>query len=179
MTPRKGKASTAAEKSRNYALTWKSGASAPRKVVKRSRRALALVLQEFAGHCIPPAPCPTRAVRRAKSIALQPLRDCIADNYDSAANGQTNSLPALAYLQHRQKRLLGNIHTADALHALLTFFLFFQQLALAGDVAAVAFGEHVLAHGMDRFAGDDLGADRSRSEERRVGKECRSRWSPY
>ena len=23
------------------------------------------------------------------------------------------------------------------------------------------------------------GADRSRSEERRVGKECRSRWSPY
>ena len=24
-----------------------------------------------------------------------------------------------------------------------------------------------------------LGVDRSRSEERRVGKECRSRWSPY
>src|SRR3989304_1434310 len=25
----------------------------------------------------------------------------------------------------------------------------------------------------------DVGADRRRSEERRVGKECRSRWSPY
>ena len=38
-------------------------------------------------------------------------------------------------------------------------FLLFQQLALSGDVAAVAFGRHVLAHGLDRFAGDDLGAD--------------------
>src|SRR3989442_3652628 len=28
-------------------------------------------------------------------------------------------------------------------------------------------------------AGADFEADRQRSEERRVGKECRSRWSPY
>lgn len=41
----------------------------------------------------------------------------------------------------------------------LPFFLFLQQLALSGDVAAVAFGRHVLAHGLDRFAGNDLGAD--------------------
>ena len=27
--------------------------------------------------------------------------------------------------------------------------------------------------------GDNLTADDVRSEERRVGKECRSRWSPY
>ena len=26
---------------------------------------------------------------------------------------------------------------------------------------------------------DDLAYERGRSEERRVGKECRSRWSPY
>src|SRR3712207_6868844 len=26
---------------------------------------------------------------------------------------------------------------------------------------------------------DELGAQTARSEERRVGKECRSRWSPY
>ena len=26
---------------------------------------------------------------------------------------------------------------------------------------------------------DNLKRDRKRSEERRVGKECRSRWSPY
>ena len=30
-----------------------------------------------------------------------------------------------------------------------------------------------------RFAGDTPPAVRVRSEERRVGKECRSRWSPY
>jgi len=59
------------------------------------------------------------------------------------ANGQTNSLPP-RLPSAPQKRLLGNIHTADALHALLTFFLFFQQLALAGDVAAVAFARTFL-----------------------------------
>src|SRR5256886_8319713 len=29
------------------------------------------------------------------------------------------------------------------------------------------------------FASTDLGIAHTRSEERRVGKECRSRWSPY
>ena len=32
--------------------------------------------------------------------------------------------------------------------------------------------------GFDRVKGDQMGMD-DRSEERRVGKECRSRWSPY
>ena len=31
----------------------------------------------------------------------------------------------------------------------------------------------------DRRAGEVFGAEDRRSEERRVGKECRSRWSPY
>src|SRR3712207_4721023 len=31
----------------------------------------------------------------------------------------------------------------------------------------------------DKVQGFDAGADDYRSEERRVGKECRSRWSPY
>ena len=31
----------------------------------------------------------------------------------------------------------------------------------------------------DFWALKDMTFDRSRSEERRVGKECRSRWSPY
>ena len=38
-------------------------------------------------------------------------------------------------------------------------FLLFQQFFLAGDVAAVALGQHILAHGLDRLAGDDLAAD--------------------
>ena len=31
----------------------------------------------------------------------------------------------------------------------------------------------------DLLAGEDTQPDHRRSEERRVGKECRSRWSPY
>src|SRR3712207_8588422 len=44
-----------------------------------------------------------------------------------------------------------------------------RQGGLAGTVAVV---EEVLAPGV-------VGSDHRRSEERRVGKECRSRWSPY
>src|SRR2546430_12568208 len=35
------------------------------------------------------------------------------------------------------------------------------------------------AHSVGGNLGTDLGTVRIRSEERRVGKECRSRWSPY
>src|SRR2546422_9147049 len=41
---------------------------------------------------------------------------------------------------------------------------------------AAEMGEVFVAHGADALAVADLG---ERSEERRVGKECRSRWSPY
>jgi hypothetical protein len=39
------------------------------------------------------------------------------------------------------------------------FFLLVQQLALARDIAAIAFGGHVLAQRADRFARDDASAD--------------------
>src|SRR6185437_16560121 len=55
---------------------------------------------------------------------------------------------------------LGDIDAADALHALLAFFLLLEQLAFAGDVAAVAFGGDVFADRFDGFASDDLSADR-------------------
>ena len=41
---------------------------------------------------------------------------------------------------------------------------------------------HILENGLwcyIRFAVEETAAGRERSEERRVGKECRSRWSPY
>src|SRR5690349_25167844 len=47
------------------------------------------------------------------------------------------------------------------------------HLVVHGDVGVAHAGEHV---------GNRIGHHRqltSRSEERRVGKECRSRWSPY
>src|SRR3989304_1089917 len=65
------------------------------------------------------------------------------------------SLRALSHFQHRQERLLRNLDPADPLHAPLPFLLFFEQLALAGDVAAVALGQDVLAQRLDRFARDD------------------------
>ena len=44
------------------------------------------------------------------------------------------------------------------------------SLAAAHAVASAGSGKRTLLASMDA---------RSRSEERRVGKECRSRWSPY
>src|SRR5207249_11480540 len=45
--------------------------------------------------------------------------------------------------QHREKGFLRNINLADALHAAFALFLFFEELAFARDVAAVAFGQDV------------------------------------
>ena len=61
--------------------------------------------------------------------------------------------------EDRHKRLGGQLNTAQAPHLLLALLLFFQQLFLSCDVAAVALGQHVLAHGPDSFTGDDLAAD--------------------
>src|SRR3954469_11847152 len=55
-------------------------------------------------------------------------------------------------LQHRQERLLGPLDAADLLHPLLALLLLLEQLALTRDVAAVALGDHVLAHWLDRLA---------------------------
>src|SRR6185503_5728268 len=61
--------------------------------------------------------------------------------------------------QHRQEGLLGHLDAADLLQALLAFLLLLEELALAGDVAAVALGGDVLAHGLDGLAGDHPAAD--------------------
>ena len=66
----------------------------------------------------------------------------------------------LPHPQRRNKRLLRDAHIAILAHPCLALFLFFQQLFLARDVAAVAFGGDVLAQRGDGFAGDDLAADR-------------------
>ena len=65
----------------------------------------------------------------------------------------------LVYLQDGHEGLLGHFHVADGLHALLAGLLLFEQLALTRNIAAVALCRHVLAHGLHRLAGDDLGTD--------------------
>src|SRR5581483_8707935 len=71
------------------------------------------------------------------------------------------SLPprAVVQVEHGEERLLRNLDGADLLHPLLPGLLLLEQLALARDVAAVAFCEHVFAPRLDRLAGDHAGTD--------------------
>src|SRR5690349_12428379 len=67
---------------------------------------------------------------------------------------------SLAHLERRQERLLRDLHLAHLPHALLALLLLLEELALAGDVAAVALRQHVLAERLDGLARHDLAADR-------------------
>src|SRR6185437_5485448 len=67
---------------------------------------------------------------------------------------------AVAHLERRQEGGLRDLDLAELAHALASFLLFLEKLALARDVAAVALGENVLAIGLDRLARDDPAADR-------------------
>src|SRR4030095_494336 len=68
-------------------------------------------------------------------------------------------------LKYCQKSFLRDFHRAQLLHPLFPLFLLFQQLALPGDVAAVALGQDVLAERRDRLSGDDLVADRGLNDD--------------
>ena len=73
------------------------------------------------------------------------------------------------------------IITAAAVQAGNFLLLVFGGIAVAAGLAGVIFAQRItrpvnaLMAGAERVGRGDL----SRSEERRVGKECRSRWSPY
>src|SRR3712207_993275 len=67
---------------------------------------------------------------------------------------------ALPIFEYGQEGLLRHLDAPDLLHALLALLLALEELALAGDVAAVALGRDVLAEGLDGLAGDDVRADR-------------------
>src|SRR5262245_5553455 len=66
----------------------------------------------------------------------------------------------LADPEHREERLLRDLHRAELLHPLLAFLLLLEQLALARHVATVAFREHVLAQRLHRRPRDHLAAYR-------------------
>ena len=52
-----------------------------------------------------------------------------------------------------------NFDLAEFAHLFLTRLLLVEQLALTRNIAAVALGNHVLAHRSDRLARDDLRSD--------------------
>src|SRR5699024_7169598 len=59
------------------------------------------------------------------------------------------SIVVVVQFQHGGKGFAGQTHRPQLAHLLFAFLLLFQQLFLAGDVAAVALGQHVLAQGLD------------------------------
>src|SRR5699024_2668362 len=63
--------------------------------------------------------------------------------------------------QGSDEGLLRHRDGTDVLHALLTFLLLLQQLALTRNVTAVTLGEDVLAQRADVLTRDDLRADGS------------------
>jgi len=64
-------------------------------------------------------------------------------------------------LEDREEGLLRHLDRTDGLHALLALLLLLEELALARDVTAVAFCEHILAVRLHGRATDDLVADGS------------------
>src|SRR6185312_10971661 len=63
------------------------------------------------------------------------------------------------HFQHREEGFLRNLYVSELLHALLAFFLFLEELALAADVAAIALRQHVLAQRLDGRARNDGATD--------------------
>src|SRR5258708_3942316 len=58
--------------------------------------------------------------------------------------------------------------------------LFLQDLEQTRGCSVVTRNQRLAAiHALARFIGENSPEHIERSEERRVGKECRSRWSPY
>src|SRR5581483_6161672 len=72
---------------------------------------------------------------------------------------------SLLDLEDRQERLLRDLDATDLLHAPLALFLRLEELPLAGDVAAVALGGHVLPHRLHGLARDHLGPDRGLDDD--------------
>src|ERR1700744_4177177 len=70
-----------------------------------------------------------------------------------------NRRSILIHLQRGDEGFLRDVDLAELAHLLLALFLLVEELALAGDVAAVAFGGDVFPERRDGLAGDDLAAD--------------------
>ena len=55
----------------------------------------------------------------------------------------------------------------------------YPAVAIADKIKSEEPDSEILFIGTEKGMENDIVPKRSRSEERRVGKECRSRWSPY
>ena len=88
------------------------------------------------------------------------LEVCTAGKYEHRTTPKSQVYETQSIgLQNFNKGFLGNIHLPNRLHPLLAFFLLLEELAFAGDVASVALGGHVFAHGTDALTSHNLAAD--------------------
>ena len=60
----------------------------------------------------------------------------------------------------------------------ISFIVFVIMNLTPGNAAQMILGQSANPEQVAKLEAE-LGLDQPRSEERRVGKECRSRWSPY
>ena len=61
-----------------------------------------------------------------------------------------------------------------------TLFVLFLGLAVSATALCVYYAQSAsMLNTLTAYTGTDRSLEFNRSEERRVGKECRSRWSPY
>ena len=73
----------------------------------------------------------------------------------------------------------GNLNSVEKAVRFLGF-----ECTVTGDKDEILSSDKLILPGVGAFEDamkhlQDTGLHRARSEERRVGKECRSRWSPY
>src|SRR5438552_10343854 len=98
---------------------------------------------------------PTRRSRRRRAGRL--TRRAAWD----ARTGSSVTSRLVTDPEHGEEGLLRDLDRPHHFHALLALLLLLEELPLAGDVAAVALREHVLALRFHGLARDDLPADRS------------------
>ena len=94
-------------------------------------------------------------------MKIEKIRDILKQIYDLE-----RIMGKLSYARANGKDLIALKYSIEKLQAARLF----KRFGVAGGVAVELFRNTAHIH---------ASAARSRSEERRVGKECRSRWSPY
>ena len=113
---------------------------------------------------------PTQLLERLTDLQREPVRFTAAEDYDPQRH-------LFISLDEIDRLLRGG--TTDYRLGVYSFFLVHEDIKERETYLRSCHGEYSGSHGGNdntEYTGKNI---RSRSEERRVGKECRSRWSPY
>jgi hypothetical protein len=71
---------------------------------------------------------------------------CIERRRDAKQiNNRCRKAKRLIEFEYGEESFLGYFHVTDLLHAFLSFFLFFEQLALTRDIATITLGGNVFS----------------------------------